>query len=442
MNHHWDLLLSGPRRQVFAIFVGVVVSALVSLPEISFSASVEFPDKLEFVQMLKDGKFKALDARIAAYQKAYEAQRASEKEDLVVFILEAFRSTEPALEPKFNQWIEQMPKSYSARLARGRYYRHLGWSSRGAASAGETSRERIVKMQDYFAKAVQDYQDALSLNPKLSVAYASLIEIAMAYGARKSIEDFVQQALKVDPYSFEVGRSYVWSLQPKWGGSLATMIAFVTSMNQHLPKNPGLAALRGYVDYTEADILTSSGKQQEAIEFYDRAVRSGPHWRFVYERGDNYYLLKAYDKALADFNLALKLWPQHPWPLTKRGLIHLQYGRDSQAMEDLNLALKLDPLNPEARWSRALLLAKQLRAEEALGEIENAFTFGAPDRHTACAVVDALDNFLVLCEHGAGCSEKRQQWVNGAIAQMGRSFRCPEMFLNWRHVWRILKNGF
>lgn len=208
-----------------------------------------------------------------------------------------------------------MPKSYAARLARGRYYSHLGWTSRGAAYASETARGQMSRMQNYFSKAEVDLQEALTLKPELSVAYATLIEMAMAYGSRKSIEDLVKKALQIDPYSFEVRSSYIFSLQPKWGGSLNQMRAAVNGAEQYLAKNPGLTALRGYIHYTEADILKSSGKRHQAIELLNRAVQSAKHWRFVYERGEQHYWLREYDKALADFNESLKMWPQHPWPL-------------------------------------------------------------------------------------------------------------------------------
>lgn len=439
MDHRWDFLLDGYRKEVFAIFVGLVLSALIFLPASSLSASAKFPDRLELLRMLREGNFEALDAQISADQKAYEARRVSEKEDLVVFTLDAFRSSDLALEPKFGQWIKRMPRSYAARIARGRYYRHLGWTSRGGAYASETPGERMEKMREYFTKALLDYQESLSLNPKLSVAYAALIELAMAYGDRQAIQDLVNKAKEIDPYSFEVGRSYVFALQPKWGGSLQEMKAFVDRMDQQRAKNPGLAVLRGYVHYTEADILVGSGKRHEAVEFYNKAVQSGEHWWFVYERGNNYYFLNEYDKALADFNTALKLSPQNSRVLAAMGHIHAQQNKLDQALEEYNLALKLNPLAPENLWGRALVLAGYGRVEEALEDIQKAFKFGGDDYTTACAIVDVLAGYLELCESGHPCNQKRQDWAASIIVKTARSFKCPKMFLNWRHVWRALK---
>ena len=439
MSKVGNFTFSQSRRLSLMVSSSLILFILQWVFPLTLFAATEFPDKLEFLQMLKGAKFEQLDHQVSTYQRAYEAESVHEREKLVRFSLSSFRSTDPTLEPLLNQWIEQMPSSYVARLARGRYYLHLGSSSRGVASARETSRARMTRMQGYFTKSVQDYRSALSLNSKLSVAYAALIQMAMVFGDRKRIDDFAQQAFKIDPYSFEVGSSVVFSLQPKWGGSLVAMKVFVRKMEKHVSKNPALAALRGYFFFTEADMRAIYGKRNEAIPFYNRAVQSGAHWRLIYARGRNYYYLGAYSKALTDFDHALELWPQHPWPLSLRAAIHTRAGNLTQAINDLNLALKLDPLNSEARWARAMALAKQGRAEGALEDIENALKFNEPDENIACAVVDVLDDFLELCKQGIHCTEGRQRWA-GTIAKIGRSFTCPKMYLHWRHVWRIIRN--
>lgn len=488
MNKRWGSSVGEFRKQICLVFIRVVIIGLVFFPTIGDPASVQFPDKLELLQTLKDGKFEVLESRISAYQKVCEAEPNKEKEDLVVFTLSAFGNSDPALEPKLNQWVEQMPRSYAARLARGHYYQHLGWLSRGANYASQTAREQISRMLDYFDKAVLDFREALSLNPKLAVAYASLIGIATAYGDRASIDEMVKKALNVDPYSFEVRENYLFSLQPKWGGSTDQMKKFLNGMQHYIPKNPGLAALRGYVDYTEADILELSGKGRQAVEFYDRAVQAGEHWMFVYERGENYYALGHDNRALADFNRALELRPQVSTILRLRARIHQKQGKFDEAMEDFNLALQLDPLAPEVLQGRAALLWTLNRFDEALQDIESAlklrphdaynlwnkgrlmlrlkdypnavsnlkraselnseeagiwYDYGRALHHLGdCAAVSALDVYLSLCNRGQTCGQKSQDWAMDMIKETGRSFTCPKMYFNWRNVWRAFRSGF
>lgn len=453
-------------------FIALAFLVRVFSPAIALSGSAEFPDKLEFVQMLREGKVKLLDARVSGYQRAYEAAPIKEKEELVAFTVSAFENSDPGLEPKLNEWIAQMPGSYSARVARGSYYRHLGWLSRGANYASETAREHMSRMRGYFDRAALDYREALSMNPKLSVAYASLIEMAMVYGDRKSTEELLRKALQIDPYSFEVRQSYLFALQPKWGGSAQEMKQFVGDMEKHVPKNPGLAILQGYINYTEANNLQRAGKRREAVELYNRALQFGNHAEFFYARGKNYYWLDDYNRALADFDDALKLRPQVPAILAQRGEAYHKLGEFDEAMKDFNAALQLDPLFPDAWQGRSRVFWSQKRFNEALQDIENAlklqphdaynlwnkgrlllrlkdyskaassikraselrpevagiwYDYGQALHHQGdCAAVDALDRYLTLCNRGQTCTPKQREWAVGVIKDTGRSFTCPK----------------
>src|SRR5262249_40812230 len=54
-----------------------------------------------------------------------------------------------------------------------------------------------------------------------------------------------------------------------------------------------------------------------------------------------------YDRALADYESALKLAPTNAWVLVDRGRAYARMGRSEAAKNDFDSALKLDPANEQ-----------------------------------------------------------------------------------------------
>jgi tetratricopeptide (TPR) repeat protein len=179
-----------------------------------------------------------------------------------------------------------------------------------------------------------------------------------------------------------------------------------------------------------------------------------------------------YGKALADFNAALKLWPQEPETVYWRALTHREMNRPDQALADLNLAVQLDPLEPRVLRARASLLRDQGRFGEALQDYENALTFGGHDHRTwgnrgwlllyklrdyeraardlrratelspsdpdywydygvalfykkDCQLVEVLERYRKLCESSTDCKAPRLTWAGDTVARFTSTGRCP-----------------
>lgn len=99
------------------------------------------------------------------------------------------------------------------------------------------------------------------------------------------------------------------------------------------------------------------GKQQEAINDYDSAVRLRPGYAdFYIDRGNSYQELVDYDKAVKDYEEAIRLNPDLAIAYANRALIHMKSGNidDCHADETVARSLgidgeKLDLLLAEAR---------------------------------------------------------------------------------------------
>jgi len=93
---------------------------------------------------------------------------------------------------------------------------------------------------------------------------------------------------------------------------------------------------------------SKQGKLREALGYFKRAIQAkglkGHQLSAVYvNRGLTYYRLAKYNKAIADFNTALKIVPKNAYAFNNRGLAHEKMGNRVLAIRDYRAALKIDP---------------------------------------------------------------------------------------------------
>jgi tetratricopeptide (TPR) repeat protein len=436
-------------------------------PEVSAES---WPDKLALLDKLRQGEIDALDAQLSGYQEAFEAGRLSEL--VVIHAFDAFANSGAELEPLLHQWNERHPDSYAAAVARGAYFNHLGWLARGGAYASKTPDERFEAMASYQAQAVKDATRAIEINPKASVAYALLLSASKSSVARTNREQIVRMGLEAVPTSYTIRYSALSGLLPWWGGSLDEIRAFIAEMKPRAEDTLELRPLLGYADYATAETWRRAGKRQEAIQYYDRALRFGDYWFYRYRRGLNFYNLKRYDEALVDFDRALALRPQLTGVLDARARTYRRQGRYDNAFADWDLALKLDPRDPDYLRNRAFALRKQNRFAEARSDLDAALAFGAYEdtvraargrlflyslkdfqaaaeelreattlapkrddywydyaialyKNLDCEIMPALAAYIRLCESGSDCAEDKVNWAREARKALVSHNECP-----------------
>lgn len=375
-------------------FLGLAIPALAD----------DLPVPLSLAQMLRNGNYPALDNTLARYQRAYESGRVQERVLSVAY--QAFESADPELEKGFAAWIARFPRSYSARLARAHYYTHLGWITRGARFSKDTSNQRFEGMKDYFSKAVADLKAVLKLKPRHSLAYRLFMGIAMAAGSTRTIDALEQRGLAADPNSMEIRRRYLVSLRsrwrryasmeslralPWWSGvtrgsdtsysrwklALAAIEGYTRRMEPDAARKPWLKPLLGYADYVRAERLRETGKTDQAVEHYRRALRFGDFQLYLYGLGRTQYRAGRYRQSLDSFTKALALSPQNPEYLSWRARTRFKLDDRDGAFADWAVALTLDPRNPDILIFKAHALRIVKRYREALAELEKATLYGA-----------------------------------------------------------------
>jgi len=97
-----------------------------------------------------------------------------------------------------------------------------------------------------------------------------------------------------------------------------------------------------------------------------------------YERGEAQATLGAYAEAIASFNKALFLKPQHTAALVFRAVAFIQLRCYEEALLSCNSALAIQPQNSEAWLFRGVALRSLNRYQEAYASYDSALGIRRP----------------------------------------------------------------
>src|SRR5262249_61952412 len=88
------------------------------------------------------------------------------------------------------------------------------------------------------------------------------------------------------------------------------------------------------------------GDYDRAIENYDEALRLNPkHTNALYNQGNAYRHKGDYDRAIENYDEAIELNPKHVDAFSNRGLVRFYQGQFAAAVPDFFRAVKLTPTN-------------------------------------------------------------------------------------------------
>ncbi len=329
----------------------------------------------DVIAMMHQGRFKELEQHFIDIQARYEKHEINEYAyNILMDSLRLYNETMLAL---YGDWLKQIPGSYIARYGRGAGYYLRGWELRGTKLAKDTPRESMDAYHRYHLLAADDLRAAVSLHPKMTIAYRELVSIDNLgiYGR----DHWLAESLKYDPYNYLVRRAYIWKLMPKWGGSHHEMHEFASSALKYLDENPLLRGLAAVEFYDKASTQRSQNRYEQAIDngaitIYHRPdAESYLYYAYTHqeikryeeavgyaEEGlkqdpDNIELLQIYawsardshqyEKADDGFERLIKLKAENPRYWYSRGAMHYTLGKFETAMQFLQRSHVLDPSN-------------------------------------------------------------------------------------------------
>ena len=135
----------------------------------------------------------------------------------------------------------------------------------------------------------------------------------------------------------------------------------------------GLGAGLAQPHQDQADELRAQGDWEAALAGYDRALVLVPdHLATLNNRGCMLRALQRYDESLAAYDRALAIDPDHVPALVNRGVAMWDLKRFGEAIADYDRALALKPDHFEAHNNRGIALWNLKRNEEALADFGRA----------------------------------------------------------------------
>lgn len=336
----------------------------------------------EAARLLAGQQYQALDARLSAAQRDYKRGLIDDVQLREVF--RAFYFTDPALAKRFDEWVQQFPKSYVARLARGIYWKKIGQERRGPQSAAETTREQFKGMEDAFARAIKDFQASMTLDDKPLLSLLHEITIYKLQGRGEWGRSLMDRAIKLDKNNYVVRYAYMDALQSPWGGdvelmkdfleecraaklsapqmrTLEALVAQDQAWTYRYRKRNGVAAARAYLTAAQLD-------PEKSCRYCDSIHQAGDA---LFEEGDYAGAIKLYSKVLASDANAVTA-------LNHRAFSALQLGDAQSAVKDFTRAANLGDAYAQDMLGRMYLLGTSVPKDRntAIAWLEKAAAQG------------------------------------------------------------------
>jgi tetratricopeptide (TPR) repeat protein len=216
------------RRQLTACMVVLLFAKrLLAHPSAATATPLTVvPDSAQTLSMLKAGRFADLNQRYGVVQSQFDQGEISDQTLRAMF--RHFYHTDPALEAQYASWVQQMPRSYIAHLARAIYYLRIGEERRGGGFISDTSGSQLQAMQAAFAVAMAELKKSVPLERKPLLSYFYALDVSKYVGDSEGSNRWLQAAIAIYPRNFIVREMYMMTLQTAWGGSSEKMKAFLS----------------------------------------------------------------------------------------------------------------------------------------------------------------------------------------------------------------------
>lgn len=325
------------------------------LPQVDrFGMPIDTTDRRHFANLLLRHQFDSLELLL---EERLQATLADVRHEGRLFhAFEAFYQGNPTIAPALEKWRETLPTSAHAEAATAHHLLARAVETRGAAAAMQTAQERMRAMSELAALARQHTQEALRREPRHLIAHVTAVSLlnyartdsATAVGA-------LQSALAQHPTSYLVRNQVLVLMEPRWGGSLEMMKAFVESGRELYDSLPAIRALAGSVPRAEAFAAHSDSGMVLAL--LDQASMHGEDYFLAIAYGERYFQQSRWLDALKAYNRALVLRPQGRSATVERARLLISIGSRTS-----NESLR------ERVWAlaeRELLMARELRMPSA-----------------------------------------------------------------------------
>ncbi|RKY13529.1 MAG: hypothetical protein DRP82_05285, partial [Planctomycetota bacterium] len=219
-----------------------------------------------------------------------------------------------------------------------------------------------------FDRAIEDYDRAIELNPKLAEAYYNRGNAwAMKGEYDRAIEDWTK-VIELDP-KFALAytnRGLAWDEKGDYDKAIEDYNKAI-ELKELLPDEGAQAFYNRGLAWVHKD------DYDKAIEDFTRAIELNPKFaEAFYNRGLAWAHKGNYDRAIEDYNKAIELNSSDAKAFVARGLAWDQKGEHDKAIEDYNKAIELNPNCAEAFYNRGLAWAHKGNYDKAIKDYSKA----------------------------------------------------------------------
>lgn len=149
------------------------------------------------------------------------------------FVNGVINLNDPELEAHLNTWVAQSQNDAIPLLFRAQHHYQTGWHKRGNGFVAETPAASMVAFEGYMKKGLADIDAAISLNDAIPYEFYLKLRILQGFGLSQEMKTAFDAAIAKYPGYYPLYSLALNTLQPRWGGTVKAMYAFVDQYAGH-----------------------------------------------------------------------------------------------------------------------------------------------------------------------------------------------------------------
>jgi tetratricopeptide (TPR) repeat protein len=230
------------------------------------------------------------------------------------FINDVVDLNDPAFEALLDAWVTRNKNDAAPLLVRAKYYHDIGWLKRGHNFAQKTPTANLEEFQRWMRPALADVEAAIRLDDSNPYGFLLKLRILRGSGISDRVTSAFDAAIFKYPGYYPLYEAMLSMLQPKWGGDVSAMYAFVERYAGQADENSPLKLLyltlyrdlletastpcgHYWPDNDKMTQCTASGMQAAMTQGLERNVVRALQ---LYDRTDKYQFSIALQVILSD----------------------------------------------------------------------------------------------------------------------------------------------
>jgi len=187
------------------------------------------------------------------------------------FIAGIVNVNDTVLEAHLNAWVAQDQNDAIPLLIRAQYYCDTAWFERGGNYISAIQASHLASFGRHMAKAYVDVEAALKADDNVPYGFYLKLRVVQATGTQPQMTNAFDSAVAKFPGYYPLYNIMLTTLEPKWGGSVAAMYAFVERHAGHAADYSPLKLL--YVTFYRDLLNIASGTCYPNWRDHDRMAQ-------------------------------------------------------------------------------------------------------------------------------------------------------------------------